>query len=111
MTDELLPGVSIEEIEAAIRESAAVKAEKKRVAKEMAAHAKSISPVEHGDYAAAWKAETPRGPNGDPRVVNRSYKAHFVEDGTPTIKEHAVAAKTAIKFGGTAGDVINGPKI
>lgn len=102
-------GVSDEEIAAAIRSSAAVKAERKRVANQMRDYAKQISPVGHGDYAAAWKVDVTRGPDGDVAVVNRNFKAHFIEDGTPTIKEYAVGAKTAIRFGGTAGDVVNEP--
>ncbi len=103
-------GVPEAAIEAAIRESAAVQAEKRAVAKKMAEHAKSISPVDHGDYAADWKVEDRRG---GVRIINNNFKAHWIEDGTggetPT-PEYAVAAKTAIQFGGTAGDVINRPK-
>lgn len=99
-------GVPQAEIEAAIRNSAAVRAEKKAVAKRMAAHAKSISPVDHGDYAAAWDVEDKRG---DVKVVNDNFKAHWIEDGTggssPT-PEYAVAAQTAVAFGGNAGDVV-----
>ncbi|MGV0785112.1 HK97 gp10 family phage protein [Mycolicibacterium sp. XJ775] len=94
-------GIPQSEIEKAIRESAEVKAEKKRVAQQLATHAKSISPVDHGDYAAAWKPEQKR--NGETRAINRNYKAHWIEYGTgapgPT-RAFAVAEKTAHAFGG-----------
>lgn len=104
-------GVPQSVIEAAIRDSAEVRVEKRAVAKQMAAHAKSISPTDQGDYAAAWHVDEDR--RGNVRVVNDDFKAHWIEDGTggesPT-PEFAVAAKTAIAFGGTPGDVINRPK-
>ncbi len=104
-------GVPESEIEAAIQNAAEVKAEKKAVAKKMVEHAKSISPVDEGEYAAAWRSYETR--RGDVRVINDDFKAHWIEDGTggssPT-PEYAVAARTAIAFGGTAGDVINRPK-
>lgn len=104
-------GVPAAAIESAIRDSAEVQAEKRAVAKKMVAHAKSISPVDHGDYAAAWEVD--EGRRGDVRIVNDNFKAHWIEDGTggstPT-PEFAVAAKTAIQFGGTAADVINRPR-
>lgn len=103
-------GVPQSVIESAIRDSAEVKAEKRIVARQMVGWAKSISPVDHGDYAADWKVV--EGRRGDVRIVNDNFKAHWIEDGTggdtPT-PEYAVAAKTAIQFGGTAGDVINKP--
>lgn len=105
-------GVPQSEIDKAIRTSAQAKAEKVRVGKEMAAHAKSISPVDHGDYGAAWKVQQGKGRDDDTKVVNDNFKAHWIEDGTggtsPT-PEFAVAARTAIAFGGTAADVINRP--
>lgn len=103
-------GVPEAEIEAALHNSAEARAEKRSVAKKMTAHAKSISPVDHGDYAAAWEVEDK---GGEVRAVNDNFKAHWIEDGTggssPT-PEFAVAARTAIAFGGTAGDVINRPE-
>lgn len=105
-------GVPQSEIDEAIRNSADAKAEKLRVGKLMAGHAKSISPVDHGDYGAAWKVKQAKGRDDDTRVVNDNFKAHWIEDGTggtsPT-PEFAVAAKTAIAFGGSAEDVINRP--
>lgn len=105
-------GVPQSVIDEEIRKSAEVKAEKKRVGGLMAAHAKSISPVDHGDYAAAWKVEQRKGTDADTFVTNDNFKAHWIEDGTggdtPT-QEYAVAARTAIAFGGTAADVINRP--
>lgn len=101
-------GIPQAELEKAIRESAEVQAEKKRVAQQLANHAKSISPVDHGDYAAAWKAEQR---NGETRAINRNYKAHWIEYGTgapgPT-RVFAVAEKTAHAFG---GDVTKGVDI
>lgn len=100
-------GVPQAAIDAEIMGSAAVRAEKKAVAKKMAAHAKSISPRDHGDYAVAWGVKDNK--RGDVKVVNDNFKAHWIEDGTggssPT-PEFAVAAKTAIAFGGDAGDVV-----
>lgn len=105
-------GVPQSAIDEEIRKSADVKAEKKRVGGLMAAHAKSISPVDHGDYGAAWKVKQGKGDDGDTIVSNDNFKAHWIEDGTggdtPT-PEYAVAAKTAIAFGGSAEDVINRP--
>lgn len=105
-------GVPQSDIDKALHASADVKAEKLRVGKEMVTHAKSISPVDHGDYGAAWKVKQGKGRNDDTKVVNDNFKAHWIEDGTggtsPT-PEFAVAAKTAIAFGGTAEDVINRP--
>lgn len=105
-------GVPQSAIDEEIRKSAEAKAEKKRVGALMAAHAKSISPVDHGDYGAAWKVKQGKGADGDITVSNDNFKAHWIEDGTggdtPT-PEFAVAAKTAIAFGGTAEDVINRP--
>lgn len=112
-------GVSDEDLEAAIRSSAAVRAEKKSVAQKMVAHAKSISPVDTGSYAAKWKVETSKG---RVRVVNRSARAHLIEYGTgPDSKggtryvakagavldentptpAFAIGEKTAAAFGGT----------
>ena len=105
-------GVPQAALDRELRESAAVKAEKKREAMKMAGWAKSISPVDHADYAKEWKVEQGKGIDGETRVVNNDFKAHWIEDGTggdtPT-PEFAVAARTAIEFGGTAADVINRP--
>jgi hypothetical protein len=105
-------GVRQSAIDEQIRTSGAVKAEKKRIAALMAAHAKSISPVDHGDYGAAWKVQQGKGADDQTLVSNDNFKAHWIEDGTggdtPT-PEFAVAAKTAIAFGGSAADVINRP--
>lgn len=105
-------GVPQAAIDEEIRKSADVKAEKKRVGGLMAAHAKSISPVDHGDYGAAWTVKQGKGDDGETVVSNDNFKAHWIEDGTggdsPT-PEYAVAAKTAIAFGGSAEDVINRP--
>lgn len=101
-------GISEDEVIEELHRSAAVKAERVSTAKQMVSHAKSISPVRTGRYAASWKVSSGKGPDGDVSVVNRNFEAHFIEDGTPTIHEHAVAAKTAIAFGGTAGDVLKG---
>lgn len=94
-------GIPQAELEKAIRESAEVQAEKKKLAQQLANHAKSISPVDEGKYAAAWKVEQKR--NGETRAINRNYKAHWIEYGTgapgPT-KAFAVAEKTAHAFGG-----------
>ncbi|MEB3021310.1 HK97 gp10 family phage protein [[Mycobacterium] crassicus] len=104
-------GVPQSEIEDAIQNAAEAKAAKRDLAKKMVAHAKGESPVDHGDYAAAWYVDEDR--RGNVRIVNDNFKAHWIEDGTggssPT-PEFAVAAKTAIAFGGTAGDVINKPR-
>lgn len=104
-------GVPESVIESAIRDSADVRAEKRIVAKQMVGSAKAISPVDEGDYGAAWRVDEDR--RGNVQIVNDNFKANWIEDGTggatPT-PEFAVAAKTAIKFGGTAGDVINRPK-
>ncbi|MDH6199186.1 hypothetical protein M2272_005854 [Mycobacterium frederiksbergense] len=106
-------GVSQAALDEELRDSVAVKAEKKRVAMQMAGWAKSISPVDHGDYAAAWKVEQGKGADDRTRIVNDNFKANWIEDGTggdtPT-PEYAVAARTAIEFGGTARDVINRPR-
>lgn len=112
-------GVSDEELAEAIRSSAEVRAEKKRVAQQMAEYAKSISPVDSGSYASKWKVEDRKGRT---RVVNRSRRAHLIEYGTgpdskggeryvpragvqlgPDTKTpaFAVGEKTANKFGGT----------
>lgn len=106
-------GVPQAAIDEELRKSAAVKAEKKRVAQQMADYAKSISPVDHGDYAKDWKVDQGKGFDAETRVVNENFKAHWIEDGTggatPT-PEYAVGARTAIAFGGTAEDVINRPE-
>lgn len=106
-------GVPQSAIDAEIRKSAEVKAEKKRVAQQMVAYAKSISPVDEGDYAKDWKVEQGKGFDDETRVANDNFKAHWIEDGTggdsPT-PEYAVGARTAIAFGGTAKDVINEPE-
>lgn len=117
-------GVTDAEIAAAIRSSGEVRAEKKRVAQRMVEHAKSISPVETGSYAAKWKVEERR--NGRVVVVNRSNRAHLIEYGTgPDSKggeryvpkagvvlgentptpAFAIGEKTANAFGGTLGGV------
>ncbi|ANN98200.1 hypothetical protein [Mycobacteroides abscessus] len=105
-------GVPQSAIDEELRKSSEVKAEKKRVGALMAAHAKSISPVDHGDYGAAWKVKQGKGADAETMVSNDNFKAHWIEDGTggdtPT-PEFAVAAKTAIAFGGTAEDVVNRP--
>lgn len=102
-------GISDAELQKAIRESAAVRAEKKRVAQQLANHAKSISPVDEGDYAAAWKAEQ-NSETGETQAINRNYKAHWIEYGTgapgPT-KAFAVAEKTAHAFGGDLTDGVD----
>lgn len=106
-------GVPQSAIDEEIGNSAAVKAEKKRVGALMAAHAKSISPADHGDYGAAWKVKQGKGTDDETVVSNDNFKAHWIEDGTggesPT-PEFAVAARTAIAFGGSADDVINRPE-
>ncbi|EUA67830.1 hypothetical protein I540_4710 [Mycobacteroides abscessus subsp. bolletii 1513] len=81
-------GVPQSEIDKAIRTSAEAKAEKARVGKEMAAHAKSISPVDHGDYGAAWKVQQGKGRDDDTKVINDNFKAHWIEDGTGAPARH-----------------------
>lgn len=107
-----------DEIRRKVREQAEVLTETRKQADRVKDHAVSISPVDTGAYAAAWKVEPAPPVNGLPRfkVVNRHWTAHFIEFGTgkdtkegsvfgpdtPT-PEFAVAAKTAAYFGGTAG--------
>ena len=92
-----------------VRERARMRAETEAEAEKYVEHAKRESPVEYGAYAAAWHVEDrPDTPEGLPAfiVVNRNWKAHFIEFGTgepgPT-KAWNVAAKTAAYYGGTAG--------
>lgn len=105
-----------EEIRTKIRAQGELTVKTREFAEEVLAHARSISPVETGAYAAAWHIENRPPLNGWPRfaVINRHWTAHFIEFGTgkdtkpgspfgpdtPT-PEFAVAAKTAAFFGGT----------
>lgn len=98
-----------DEIRRKIRAEAELRADTRVQAEKVLEHAKRESPVESGAYAAAWHIEDrPPTPEGLPAlsVINRNWKAHFVEFGTgepgPT-PAHNVAAKTAAYFGGTAG--------
>lgn len=98
-----------EEIRLKIRAQAELKADTRVEAEKVLEHAKKESPVETGAYAAAWHIEErPDTPEGLPalKVINRNWKAHFIEFGTgepgPT-KAFNVAAKTAAYYGGTAG--------
>lgn len=75
-------GISPEELERELKSNADVKAEKKRVAQQLVEHAKSISPVEEGGYAAGWHVEQGNGPDGETKAVNRHWKAHMIEWGT-----------------------------
>jgi hypothetical protein len=91
------------------REQARDDAELRRTAIAARDDARDGSPVDTGNYAAAWQIE--KGPHVDPgtglrswRVINRDFKARWIEYGTgepyPT-EEFAVARKTAAKFGGS----------
>lgn len=116
-------GISQADLERELRTNATVKAEKKRVAQELVDHAKSISPVDEGEYAAGWHVEQGRGADGDTKAINRHWNAHMIEYGTGPDKKgddekryrpgagvamgpdtrtpaFAVAEKTAAAFGG-----------
>ncbi|OBK09007.1 hypothetical protein A5746_00820 [Mycolicibacterium conceptionense] len=116
-------GISADDLERELKTNAAVKAEKKRVAQELVDHAKSISPVDEGDYAAGWHVEQGRGAEGETKAINRHWKAHMIEYGTGPDKKgddekryrpgagvalgpdtrtpaFAIAEKTAHAFGG-----------
>lgn len=94
-------GVSDADLTAAIEKSAEVKVEQRRVAKEMVAYAKSIAPVETGEYAAKIKSGESKK-TGRVWVGATARHSHLVEYGTDTTPEHAVMAKTAAAFGGTS---------
>lgn len=72
-------GISDDELEAAIREDASVQSGLMDDALQIAAAARSYSPVDTGQYAAAWKREVI---DGVVKVVNRDPKAYMIELGT-----------------------------
>lgn len=98
-----------DEIERQIRRAAEVRQAADRVADEAVVYAKSIAPVDTGDYAASIGKRKLPPVNGMPRrrVIATDFKAHWIEYGTgepyPT-EEAAVFQKTARHFGGTMGD-------
>ena len=116
-------GISQADLERELKTNAAVKAEKKRVAQQLVDHARAISPVDDGDYAAGWHVEQGKGIDGETRAVNDHWRAHMIEYGTgPDSKgsrqryrpgagvalgpstptpAFAIAEKTARAFGGT----------
>lgn len=61
---------------------------------------RDASPVLTGEYAASIKV-TQDARLGKGAVSATSWKAHLIEDGTPTSPEFAPAGKTAAHFGGT----------
>lgn len=61
---------------------------------------RAVSPVRTGEYAASIKV-TQDAKFGKGEVAATSWKAHLIEDGTPTSPEFAPAGKTAAHFGGT----------
>lgn len=84
-------------------------------------YGRSVSPVDHGSYAASWKV-IKKAKNGRGVVGPTDWKAHFIEDGTkadpstsksrfgpdtPT-PEFAPVAKTVAHFGGTMERGISG---
>ena len=96
-------GITDDELLKAIAESAEVDAGLNRfMTEEVVPYAKSVSPVDHGDFAAAWKV-TKKARGGKGEVGNKNFKAHWIETGTgepgPT-KAYAPGQKTASHFGG-----------
>lgn len=101
-----------DEIEDAIRrdsrERARIDGGVQELAEDVRDSARLKSPVDHGDYAAAWEVTRLRRVDGLParRVQNRNFKAHWIEYGTgdplPT-PEFAVARRTAAEFDGAIG--------
>lgn len=75
-------GVSDADLAAAIANDASVDAQvNDAMANEIVPYAKEISPVDEGDYAAAWEViEKARGGKGV--VGNRHWRAHMIEMGT-----------------------------
>lgn len=105
-------GISDEEVERAIRESAAVDVELRKFAEEVVEVWRANSPIRSGEYAASVKVLKVR--HGKAVVGTRFWKAHMIEYGTgPDTKtgsrfgpntptpEFAPGAKTAAHFGGT----------
>lgn len=109
--------ISASELEREILVQARNQAETEEKLREFAGEvrdfARSISPVDTGAYAAAWRVDNRRRTvNGMPavRVVNNDPKANMIENGTGqgeprgqggSSPEFAIRAKTAARFGGT----------
>ena len=115
------------EIEAEIRRKITASAEVRKGTEQqallVAETARSLAPVDEGDYRDSIEVEKKFGatPDGMPtkRVISRDWKAHFIEYGTgPDTKEgskfgkdtptpeFAVVGRTAAMFGGTVGDAV-----
>lgn len=95
------------------RQSAELLSESREEADKVKDYARSISPVESGEFAGAWHVEPRvRYRQGMPvhRVTNDDPKAEYIEDGTGqhhsrrqggSSPEFAIRAKTAAHFEGT----------
>lgn len=111
-------GISDADLQREIESSAQVQVAKVKRAEEVAAFAKSIAPLDTGEYAAG--IEVRKTKTGKVRVVATAWYSHFIEYGTgpdaepgsrfgpdtPT-PEFAVFAKAAAAFGGTAEGVLS----
>lgn len=105
-------GVSDAELNRAIEQSAESLAERRKLAREAQAYARSIAPKRTGAYAAGIEVQVTK--SRKVRVVATHWTSHFIEYGTkadtkqgskfgpdtPT-PEFAVMARTALHFGGT----------
>ncbi len=94
-------GISMDDI----RNSVEADVNLAELAAKVVAHAKSIAPVDEGEYAAGIRiTKKPRG--GKAVVSATNWKSHLIEFGTgapgPT-KAFAVMEKTAHHFRGTLG--------
>ena len=75
-------GISDAELAAAIAADGQVNAAiNERMVKEIVPYAKSISPVDDGDYAAGWHV-VKKAQRGKGVVGNKHWKAHMIEFGT-----------------------------
>lgn len=105
-------GISDDDLNREIENSAKVKAEKVKKAEELVAYAKTIAPKKTGHYAAGIVVQKTK--TGKVRAAATAWYSHFIEYGTgPDTKkgskfgpetptpEFAVMAKTALHFGGT----------